>query len=46
MRLKYVMMAALLMGALNATAKDYHYTTVPGDEMTTRTHSLHNGTKA
>ena len=45
MRLKYVMMAALLMGALNATAKDYHYTTVPGDAMKTRIYTLDNGLK-
>ena len=45
MRLKYVMMAALMMGALNATAKDYHYTTVPGDAMKTRIYTLDNGLK-
>ena len=39
------MMAALLMGALNATAKDYHYTTVPGDAMKTRIYTLDNGLK-
>ena len=38
-------MAALLMGALNATAKDYHYTTVPGDAMKTRIYTLDNGLK-
>ena len=27
MTLKHVLMAAILMGSLNATAKDYHYTT-------------------
>ncbi len=45
MNLKHVMMAALLMGALNATAKDYHYTTVPGDAMKTRIYTLDNGLK-
>ena len=45
MRLKYVMMAAVLMGAMNATAKDYHYTTVPGDAMKTRIYTLDNGLK-
>ena len=39
------MMAALLMGALNATAKDYHYTTVPGDAMKARIYTLDNGLK-
>ena len=36
MTLKHVLMAAILMGSLNATAKDYHYTTVAGDAMKTR----------
>ena len=36
MTLKHVLMAAILMGSLNAAAKDYHYTTVPGDAMKTR----------
>ena len=45
MKLKYVMMAAILMGAMNATAKDYHYTTVPGDAMKTRIYTLDNGLK-
>ena len=45
MILKHVMMAALLMGAMNATAKDYHYTTVPGDAMKTRIYTLDNGLK-
>ena len=45
MKLKYVMMAGLLIGALNATAKDYHYTTVPGDAMKTRIYTLDNGLK-
>jgi len=45
MKLKYVMMAAILMGSLNATAKDYHYTTVPGDAMKTRIYTLDNGLK-
>lgn len=39
------MMAALLVGAMNATAKDYHYTTVPGDAMKTRIYTLDNGMK-
>ncbi len=39
------MMAVLLMGALNANAKDYHYTTVPGDAMKTRIYTLDNGLK-
>ena len=39
------MMATLLMGALNATAKEYHYTTVPGDAMKTRIYTLDNGLK-
>lgn len=40
------MMAGLLMmGALNATAKDYHYTSVPGDAMKTRIYTLDNGLK-
>ena len=38
-------MAALLMGALTATAKDYHYTTVAGDAMKTRIYTLDNGLK-
>ena len=38
-------MAGLLIGALNATAKDYHYTTVPGDAMKTRIYTLDNGLK-
>ena len=38
-------MAAILMGSLNATAKDYHYTTVPGDAMKTRIYTLDNGLK-
>ena len=38
-------MAGILMGALNATAKDYHYTTVPGDAMKTRIYTLDNGLK-
>ena len=45
MNLKYVMMAAILMGSLNTTAKDYHYTTVPGDAMKTRIYTLDNGLK-
>ena len=45
MNLKHVMMATLLMGTLNATAKDYHYTTVPGDAMKTRIYTLDNGLK-
>ncbi len=45
MNFKYVMMAALLVGAMNATAKDYHYTTVPGDAMKTRIYTLDNGLK-
>ena len=45
MSIKYVMMAAILMGSLNATAKDYHYTTVPGDAMKTRIYTLDNGLK-
>ena len=40
------MLAALLaMGALYANAKDYHYTTVPGDAMQTRIYTLDNGLK-
>ncbi len=39
------MMAALLVGAMNATAKEYHYTTVPGDAMKTRIYTLDNGLK-
>ena len=39
------MMAGLLIGALNATAKDYHYTTVAGDAMKTRIYTLDNGLK-
>ena len=38
-------MAGLLIGALNATAKDYHYTTVAGDAMKTRIYTLDNGLK-
>ena len=45
MKIKYVMMAAILMGAMNATAKDYHYTTVSGDAMKTRIYTLDNGLK-
>ena len=45
MNLKHVLMAAILMGSLNATAKDYHYTTVPGDAMKTRIYTLDNGLK-
>ena len=45
MKIKYAMMAMLLMGAFNATAKDYHYTTVPGDAMKTRIYTLDNGLK-
>ena len=45
MKIKFVMMAALLMGALSATAKDYHYTTAPGDAMKTRIYTLDNGLK-
>ena len=40
------MLAALLaMGAFSANAKDYHYTTVPGDAMQTRIYTLDNGLK-
>ncbi len=39
------MMAALFVGAMNATAKDYHYTTVAGDAMKTRIYTLDNGLK-
>ena len=45
MNLKHVLMAAILMGSLNATAKDYHYTTIPGDAMKTRIYTLNNGLK-
>ena len=45
MNLKHVLMAAILMGSLNATAKDYHYTTIPGDAMKTRIYTLDNGLK-
>ena len=45
MRLKYVMMAALLRGPWHPPAKDYHYTTVPGDAMKTRIYTLDNGLK-
>ena len=45
MKFKYVMMATILAGSLNATAKDYHYTTVPGDAMKTRIYTLDNGLK-
>ena len=45
MTLKHVLMAAILMGSLNATAKDYHYTTVAGDAMKTRIYTLDNGLK-
>ena len=45
MNLKHVLMAAILMGSLNATAKDYHYTTVAGDAMKTRIYTLDNGLK-
>ena len=38
-------MAAILMGSLNATAENYHYTTVPGDAMKTRIYTLDNGLK-
>ena len=38
-------MAAILMGSLNATAKDFHYTTVAGDAMKTRIYTLDNGLK-
>ncbi len=38
-------MAAVLMTAMNATAKEYHYTTVPGDAMKTRIYTLDNGLK-
>ena len=40
------MLAALFTsGALCASAKDYHYTTVPGDAMQTRIYTLDNGLK-
>lgn len=29
MKIKHVLLAAVLMGSLSATAKDYHYTTIP-----------------
>ncbi len=45
MKLKYIMMSALLVGAMNVTAKDYHYTTLPGDAMKTRIYTLDNGLK-
>ena len=46
MNLKSIMLAALFTsGALCASAKDYHYTTVPGDAMQTRIYTLDNGLK-
>ena len=46
MSLKSIMLAALFTsGALCASAKDYHYTTVPGDAMQTRIYTLDNGLK-
>ena len=45
MKIKHVLLAAVLMGSINATAKDYHYTTVPGDAMKTRIYTLDNGLK-
>ena len=46
MSLKTIMLAALFTsGALCASAKDYHYTTVPGDAMQTRIYTLDNGLK-
>ena len=43
MKIKHVLLAAVLMGSLSATAKDYHYTTIPGDAMKTRIYTLDNG---
>lgn len=43
MKIKHVLLAAVLMGSISATAKDYHYTTVPGDAMKTRIYTLDNG---
>ena len=45
MKIKHVLLAAILMGSINASAKDYHYTTVPGDAMQTRIYTLDNGLK-
>lgn len=45
MKIKHVLLAAVLMGSISATAKDYHYTTVPGDAMKTRIYTLDNGLK-
>ena len=38
-------MAVLILGTMNATAKDYHYTTVSGDAMKARIYTLDNGLK-
>lgn len=43
MKIKHVLLAAVLMGSISATAKDYHYTTVPGDAMKARIYTLDNG---
>ena len=43
MKIKHVLLAAVLMGSISATAKDYHYTTIPGDAMKTRIYTLDNG---
>ncbi len=46
MKLKLIVTAAFLAFGLNATqAKDYKYTTVPGDLMKTRIYTLDNGLK-
>ena len=45
MKLRNIMMAVLFIGASIANAKDYHYTTVPGDAMKTRIYTLDNGLK-
>ncbi|MCR5130437.1 MAG: insulinase family protein [Prevotella sp.] len=44
---KRIIGALLLLCAIcsNAAAKDYHYTTVPGDQMQTRIYTLDNGLK-
>ena len=46
MNLKHYMLATLLVaGASVVSAKEYHYTTVPGDAMKTRIYTLDNGLK-
>lgn len=45
MKLRNITLAMLLLGASLAHAKDYTYTTVPGDAMQTRIYTLDNGLK-